>query len=60
LTSFLATLGSAQPTGQTDGKLLADRALLRLLHEDWPTTLELEERRPAATPPAAGPKPRMR
>ena len=25
---------------QTGGKLLADRALSRLLHEDWPRTLE--------------------
>ncbi len=33
------------PTCQTGGKLLADRALSRLLHEDWPRTLEeLEER----------------
>ena len=32
---------------QTAGRLLADRALSRLLHEDWPRTLEeLEERRP--------------
>lgn len=32
---------------QTDGKLLADRALSRLLHDDWPKTLEeMEERRP--------------
>jgi formamidopyrimidine-DNA glycosylase len=31
---------------QTSGKLLADRALSRLLREDWPRTLEeLEERR---------------
>ncbi|HZL85078.1 MAG TPA: DNA-formamidopyrimidine glycosylase family protein [Candidatus Krumholzibacteria bacterium] len=31
-------------TCQTDGKLLADRALSRLLREDWPRTLdELEE-----------------
>ena len=31
---------------QTGGKLLADRALSRLLHEDWPRTLdELEQRR---------------
>jgi formamidopyrimidine-DNA glycosylase len=28
------------PTCQTGGKLLADRALSRLLHEDWPRTLE--------------------
>jgi formamidopyrimidine-DNA glycosylase len=34
------------PTCQTGGKLLADRALSRLLGEDWPKTLEeLEERR---------------
>lgn len=33
---------------QTGGKLLADRALSRLLREDWPRTLEeLEERRKA-------------
>jgi len=28
------------PTCQTGGKLLADRALSRLMHEDWPKTLE--------------------
>lgn len=34
------------PTCQTGGKLLADRALSRVLHADWPrTTEELEERR---------------
>jgi formamidopyrimidine-DNA glycosylase len=33
-------------TCQTEGKLLADRSLSRLLKEDWPATLEeLEERR---------------
>jgi formamidopyrimidine-DNA glycosylase len=33
------------PTCQTGGRLLADRALSRLLREDWPRTLEeLEER----------------
>ncbi len=33
---------------QTGGKLLADRALSRLLKKDWPRTLEeLEERRPS-------------
>ena len=33
-------------TCQTDGKLLADRSLSRLLREDWPRTLdELERRR---------------
>jgi formamidopyrimidine-DNA glycosylase len=32
---------------QTGGRLLADRALSRLLHQDWPRTLEeLEERLP--------------
>jgi formamidopyrimidine-DNA glycosylase len=30
---------------QTDGRLLADRALSRLLREDWPKTLEEAERR---------------
>jgi formamidopyrimidine-DNA glycosylase len=35
-------------TCQTGGKLLADRALSRLLHGDWPKTLEeLEERKTA-------------
>jgi len=34
------------PTCQTGGKLLADRALSRLLREDWPRTPEeLEERK---------------
>ncbi len=33
------------PTCQTDGKLLADRAMSRLLKKDWPRSLdELEER----------------
>jgi formamidopyrimidine-DNA glycosylase len=36
-------------TCQTGGKLLADRALSRLLKKDWPRTLEeLEERRPVS------------
>ncbi|HWP58279.1 MAG TPA: DNA-formamidopyrimidine glycosylase family protein [Candidatus Acidoferrales bacterium] len=36
---------------QTGGRLLADRALSRLLHEDWPKTLEeLEEIRPPVKP----------
>jgi formamidopyrimidine-DNA glycosylase len=35
------------PTCQTGGRLLADRALSRLLRGDWPRSLdELEERRP--------------
>lgn len=34
------------PSCQTDGRLLADRALSRLLKQDWPRTLEeLEQRR---------------
>jgi formamidopyrimidine-DNA glycosylase len=34
------------PTCQTGGRLLADRALSRLLKSDWPKTLEeLEERK---------------
>ena len=44
---------------QTGGRLLADRALSRLLRDDWPRTLEeLEERRPAPTarPPASAPR----
>jgi formamidopyrimidine-DNA glycosylase len=37
------------PTCQTGGKLLADRALSRLLKADWPRTIEeLEARRPSA------------
>jgi len=37
------------PTCQTGGKLLADRALSRLLREDWPKTLEeMEERKRGA------------
>lgn len=36
------------PRCQTDGKLLADRSLSKLLKDDWPKTIEeLEERRPA-------------
>jgi len=42
---------------QTGGRLLADRALSRLLRDDWPRTLEeLEERTPSAAtarPPAS-------
>ena len=48
---------------QTGGRLLADRALSRLLRQDWPRTLEeLEERLPggaargrAEAPAPAGP-----
>ena len=43
------------PRCQTEGRILADRALSRLLHEDWPRTLEqLEERR---APGGGGPAP---
>jgi formamidopyrimidine-DNA glycosylase len=39
------------PTCQTEGRLLADRSLSRLLKEDWPKTLEeLEDRKKAAKP----------
>ncbi|MFI5120312.1 MAG: Fpg/Nei family DNA glycosylase [Thermoanaerobaculia bacterium] len=45
------------PACQTGGKLLADRSLSRLLHGDWPKSLEeMEERKDAAReggPPAA-------
>jgi len=45
------------PTCQTGGRLLADRSLSRLLHGDWPKSLEeMEERKGAARtggPPAA-------
>jgi formamidopyrimidine-DNA glycosylase len=38
------------PTCQTGGRLLADRALSRLLREDWPKTLEeLEEKKRLAS-----------
>ena len=41
------------PRCQTGGKLLSDRSLARLLHEDWPRTIEeLEERFPAGKPAA--------
>jgi formamidopyrimidine-DNA glycosylase len=44
---------------QTGGRVLADRALSRLLRQDWPRTLEeMEERRPTpVTPTAAEPPP---
>jgi formamidopyrimidine-DNA glycosylase len=45
------------PTCQTEGRLLADRSLSRLLKEDWPRTLEeLENRKRAvgAAPGASG------
>lgn len=50
------------PTCQTEGRLLADRSLSRLLKEDWPRTFEeLEDRRaqrvaaaPTVDPPPVG------
>jgi formamidopyrimidine-DNA glycosylase len=43
------------PTCQTEGRLLADRGLSRLLKEDWPRSLdELDERRAQRVGPAAG------
>jgi formamidopyrimidine-DNA glycosylase len=42
------------PTCQTNGKLLADRALSRLLRGDWPKTLEeLDERKAIGRDPTA-------
>ena len=39
------------PRCQTHGKVLADRAMSRLLHDDWPKSIEeWEERRPRPTP----------
>jgi formamidopyrimidine-DNA glycosylase len=43
------------PTCQTEGRLLADRSLSRLLKEDWPRTLEeLEERKAQRVTVSAG------
>ncbi|MEP6572527.1 MAG: DNA-formamidopyrimidine glycosylase family protein [Gemmatimonadota bacterium] len=40
------------PTCQTEGRLLADRGLSRLLREDWPRSLEeLEDRLPGSSAP---------
>jgi formamidopyrimidine-DNA glycosylase len=41
------------PRCQTDGKVLADRALSRLLHKDWPRSIEELEERGLARPQAA-------
>ena len=41
---MLTTKRTTVPRCQTDGKLLADRSLSRLLKGDWPKTIEeLEE-----------------
>jgi formamidopyrimidine-DNA glycosylase len=43
------------PTCQTGGRLLADRALSRLLKQDWPRTIEeLEAKRPSRAVPVGG------
>ena len=42
---YAATEANYCPHCQTGGRLLADRALSRLLREDWPRTLEELERR---------------
>jgi formamidopyrimidine-DNA glycosylase len=40
------------PTCQTEGRVLADRALSKLLGKDWPRTIEaLEQRRPGRRDP---------
>lgn len=45
------------PRCQTEGRLLSDRSLSRLLREDWPKTLEeLERRRPGGVLPSRPPK----
>jgi formamidopyrimidine-DNA glycosylase len=45
------------PRCQTDGRLLSDRSLSRLLREDWPKTLEeLERRKPGDVVPSRPPK----
>lgn len=41
---------------QTGGRLLADRALSRLLRKDWPRTLEEMEALKAAARDGAGPR----
>ena len=45
------------PTCQTGGRLLADRALSRLLKQDWPRSLdEMEERKRPTSRPSRGPQ----
>jgi len=44
------------PRCQTEGRLLADRALSRLLKEDWPKTIEEMEERPGMGNRRGGPK----
>jgi len=46
---------------QTEGRLLADRSLSRLLRDDWPRTVEeWEEVRPSGAAPAGRPSSRQR
>ena len=48
------------PTCQTEGRLLADRSLSRLLKEDWPRSLEeLEERKAQRIAPTLAPPVRV-
>ena len=43
------------PRCQTEGRMLADRSLSRLLGSDWPKTVDAwEEEHPAVDTPAAG------
>jgi formamidopyrimidine-DNA glycosylase len=48
------------PRCQTDGQILSDRSLARLLKEDWPRTIEELERNPALAAPRPPPAPRRR
>lgn len=48
------------PRCQTDGQILSDRSLARLLKEDWPRTIEELERNPALGAPRPPPAPRRR
>lgn len=48
------------PTCQTGGKLLADRSLSRLLHDDWPRSLEALEERAGLAAAAGKRAPRRR
>jgi formamidopyrimidine-DNA glycosylase len=41
---------------QTGGRLLSDRALARLLRDDWPKTLDDMERRLGSAPAPGGPR----
>jgi formamidopyrimidine-DNA glycosylase len=47
------------PNCQTDGKLLADRSLSRLLHDDWPATAEELEEQKRALRENVAPSPKL-